>query len=53
MKLYGLPAATEVDVGVDAHLAIDRAADRAGRLAQEQVRQAGSPQARRTEAVAA
>ena len=53
VKLHGLPAATVVDVGADVHLAIDRAADRAGRLAEEQLRQAGSPQAPRTEAVAA
>lgn len=53
VKLHGLPAATVVDVGADVHLAIDRAADRAGRLAEEQVRQAASPQAPRTEAVAA
>jgi hypothetical protein len=42
-----------VDVDANVHLAIDRAADRAGRLTKEQVRQAGSPQAPRTEAVAA
>jgi dephospho-CoA kinase len=53
VKLHGLPAATVVDVDADVHLAIDRAADRAGRLTKEQVRQAGSPQAPRTEAVAA
>jgi hypothetical protein len=53
VKLHGLPAATVVDVDANVHLAIDRAADRAGRLTKEQVRQAGSPQAPRTEAVAA
>ncbi len=53
VKLHGLPAATVVDVSTDAHLAIDRAAVRAGRLAEEQLRQAGSRQAPRTEAVAA
>lgn len=53
MKLHGLPAATVVDVGADIHLVIDRAADRAGRLAQEQLRQAGSPRARQTEEVTA
>lgn len=53
VKLLGLPAATVVDVGADVHLAIDRAADRAGRLAEEQLRQAGSPRAPRTEEVAA
>lgn len=53
VKLHGLPAATVVDVVKDVHLAIDRAADRAGRLAEEQLRRAGSPQVPRTEAVAA
>ena len=53
VNLLGLPAATVVDVGADVHLAIDRAADRAGRLAEEQLRQAGSPRAPRTEEVAA
>lgn len=53
MKLHGLPAATVVDVGADIHLLIDRAVDRARRLADEQVRQAGRPQAPRTEAVVA
>lgn len=53
MKLHGLPAATVVDVGADVHVAIDRAANRAGRLAEEQVRQADRLQAPRTEAVAA
>jgi hypothetical protein len=46
VKLHGLPAATVVDVDAGVHIAIDRAADRAGRLAEEQVRQAGSPRAR-------
>jgi hypothetical protein len=45
VKLRGLPAATVVDVGEDVHHAIDRAADRVGRLAEEQLRQAGSPRA--------
>lgn len=53
MKLHGLPAATVVDVGADVHLAIDRAAHRAARLAEEQVRQADSPQVPQTEAAAA
>jgi hypothetical protein len=53
VKLHGLPAATVVDVDADVHFAIDRAADPAGRLAEEQVRQAGSPQAPQPEAVAA
>jgi hypothetical protein len=53
MKLQRLPAATVVDVGVDVSIAIDRAADRAARLAEEQLRQADSSQAPRTEAVAA
>ncbi|MBL8350994.1 MAG: hypothetical protein JNL87_11850 [Burkholderiaceae bacterium] len=52
MKLHGLPAATVVDVGADVHFAIDRAAHRAGRLAEEQVRQADSPQLPQTEAAA-
>lgn len=53
VKLHGLPAATELDVDADVHLAIDLAADRAGRLAEEQVRQACNPQAPGTEEVAA
>jgi len=53
VKLHGLPAATVVDVGADVRLAIDRAADRAGRLAEEQLRQADSPLAPQTETVAA
>lgn len=53
VKLHGLPAATLVEVGADVHLAIDRAADRAGRLAEEQLRKADRWRAPQTEAVAA
>lgn len=52
LKLHALPAATVVNVGADVHLAIDRAAHRAGRLAEEQVRQADTPQAQQTEEAA-
>lgn len=49
LQLRGIPPATVVDVGGDAYGAVDRAADRVGRLAAEQLRrdgasQAGSPQ---------
>ena len=53
VKRHGWPAAAVVDVGANAHLAIDRAADRAAHLVARRLRQAGSPQASRTEAVAA
>ena len=44
VKLHGTPAATVVDVGADVYTAIDRAADRGCRLAEEQIRLAGRPQ---------
>ncbi|WP_088287537.1 hypothetical protein [Ideonella sp. A 288] len=45
LKLHGASAATVVQVGADAYSAIDRAADRACRLAEEQLRLAGLPKA--------
>jgi len=45
MKLHGLPAASVVVVGSDVQTAIGRAADRVGRLADEQLRQSAGPPA--------
>lgn len=50
---HGLTAATGVDVGADVHLAIDRAAGRAGLLAEVPLRKAGSPRVPRAGRVAA
>lgn len=53
VQLHGAPAATVVDIGADAYDTIDRAADRVGRLAGEQLRAAvpapASPAASRAE----
>lgn len=38
VQLDGIPAATVVDIGADAYDTIDRAADRAGRFVEEQLR---------------
>jgi hypothetical protein len=38
VQLRGARAASVVDIGADAHATIDRAADRIGRLAEEQLR---------------
>jgi hypothetical protein len=40
VQLRGAPAATVVDIGADVYDTIDRAADRVGRLAEEQLRDA-------------
>jgi hypothetical protein len=40
VQLRGAPAATVVDIGADAYDTIDRAVDRVGRLADEQLREA-------------
>lgn len=45
VQLRGLPAATVVDVGADAHATIDRAVERLGRLTEAQL--AGAADARR------
>lgn len=37
VQLRGLPAATVVDVGADAHATIDRAVERLGRLTEAQL----------------
>ncbi|MEJ8838387.1 hypothetical protein [Ramlibacter sp. AN1133] len=43
VQLHGAPEATVVDIGADAYEAIDRAADRIGRLAEAQWRSGASP----------
>jgi len=53
VKLHGTSAAGVVDVGGDVYSAIDRDTDRACRLAEEQLRLAGSPHATQTAVLAA
>lgn len=55
VQVRGAPAATVVDIGADAYDTIDRAAGRAGRLAEEQLRVAGGrrPSSARPEELAA
>ena len=45
LQLRGAPPATVVDVAGDAYGAVDRADDRVGRLATEQLRRNGNPPA--------
>lgn len=54
VQLRGAPAATVVDIGADVYDTIDRAADRVGRLAEEQLRDAAGrpPPPARTEEMA-
>lgn len=53
VELSGLPASTVVEAGADVRGAIDRAADRAGRLAREPLRRADGPRVGGAEVLAA